>query len=105
MAFTKPAVVTITPADRSNSPPIINMPTATATIPIVEAAYNTVKNDSGVRNAGATIRKNTKSTIAATAAPTSGRRQQPIRQTELHPVRGLRRRTRRRRRLGCLTHI
>ena len=37
MAFTNPAVVTITPADRSNSPPIINMPTATATIPIVDA--------------------------------------------------------------------
>ena len=32
-----------------------------------------MKNDSGVRNAGATIKKNTKSTIAATAAPTSGR--------------------------------
>ena len=73
MAFTNPAVVTITPADRSNSPPIINMPTATATIPIVDAAYNTVKNDSGVRNAGATIKKKMKSTTAATAAPTSGR--------------------------------
>ena len=30
------AVVTMTPEDRSNSPPIINMPTATATIPIVD---------------------------------------------------------------------
>ena len=73
MALTSPAVVTMTPADRSNSPPIINMPTATATMPIVEAWYSTVKNDSGVRNAGATIKKKIKMTIAATAAPTSGR--------------------------------
>ena len=29
-------MVTRTPAERSNSPPIINMPTPTATIPIVE---------------------------------------------------------------------
>ena len=32
-----------------------------------------MKNDSGVRNAGATIKKKIKITIAATAAPTSGR--------------------------------
>ena len=39
----------------------------------MEAWYSTVKNDSGERNAGATIRKKMKITIAATGAPTSGR--------------------------------
>ena len=34
--LTSPAEVTMTPADRSNSPPIISIPTATATIPIVD---------------------------------------------------------------------
>src|SRR3954452_5100700 len=37
MELTSPAVVTMTPAERSNSPPIINMPTPTATMPMVEA--------------------------------------------------------------------
>src|ERR671917_471528 len=46
MALNNPAEVTSTPADRSNSPPIISMPTPTATMPIVEAWYSTVKNDS-----------------------------------------------------------
>ncbi len=49
------------------------MPTATATIPIVDAAYNTVNNDSADRNDGATTKKKIKMTTAATAAPTSGR--------------------------------
>ena len=31
------AEVTMTPAERSNSPPIISMPTPTATMPMVEA--------------------------------------------------------------------
>ena len=73
MALNNPAAVTRTPADRSNSPPIINMPTATATMPIVEDWYSTVKNDAAERNDGATIKKKMKMTIAATRAPTSGR--------------------------------
>ena len=73
------------------------MPTPTATIPIVDAWYSTVKNDSGDRNAGATIKKKMKMTIAATSAPDLRAGQQPVRQTELHPVRRLRRRTGRRR--------
>src|SRR6478735_2361455 len=66
-------VVTATPDDRSNSPPIINNATAHAIIPIVELAYNTVANASGERNGGATIKKNTKIATAPIAAPISGR--------------------------------
>ena len=39
----------------------------------MEAWYSTVKNESADRNAGATMRKKMKMTIAATSAPTSGR--------------------------------
>src|SRR3954453_7671365 len=73
IALKSPAVVTRTPAERSNSPPIISMPTPTATMPIVEDWERTVKKDAGVRKAGATIRKKMKMTIAATRAPISGR--------------------------------
>ncbi len=34
--LTRPALIGSTPADRSNSPPIISRPTPTATIPIVD---------------------------------------------------------------------
>ena len=50
-------MIAATPADRSNSPPIISRPTPTATMPIVELAYSTVENDSGDRNGGATMKK------------------------------------------------
>src|ERR687894_111252 len=73
MALNNAAVVTRTPADRSNAPPIISMPTATATRPMVDAWYSTVKKEGAERNEGATIRKKMKRTIAATRAPTSGR--------------------------------
>src|SRR5918994_828497 len=66
-------VTTETPDDRSNSPPIINSATPTATIPIVDAAYNTVANAGNVRNGGAIAKKKTKIAIAATTAPISGR--------------------------------
>jgi hypothetical protein len=36
MALNNPAVVVMTPADRSNSPPIISRPTPTATMPMVD---------------------------------------------------------------------
>src|SRR3954453_2296867 len=42
-------------------------------MPIVEAWESTVKNASADRNAGATMRKKMKITMAATSAPTSGR--------------------------------
>ena len=73
MALSSPAAVTSTPADRSNSPPIISMPTPTATMPMVEDWYRTVKNAGALRNAGATMRKKMKMTTAATRAPISGR--------------------------------
>src|SRR6478735_1300978 len=63
----------MTPADRSNSPPIISSPTATATMPMVELWYSTVISESTDRKAGATIRKKMKRMTAATRAPTSGR--------------------------------
>ena len=90
-------MVTITPADRSNSPPIINMPTPTATIPIVDDWYNTVKNDSGDRNAGATIKKKIEDHDRRDSSADLRTGQQPVRQAELHPIRRLRRRTGRRR--------
>ena len=73
IALSRPAEVTMTPAERSNSPPIISMPTPTATMPIVDDWYSTVAKDSAERKAGATARKKMKMTMAATRAPTSGR--------------------------------
>src|SRR5918998_2626480 len=66
-------VTTATPEDRSNSPPIISSATPTATMPIVEEAYNTVENDGRVRNGGAIAKKKMKIAIAAATAPISGR--------------------------------
>src|SRR3954465_389267 len=73
IALNKPAVVVMTPAERSNSPPIISMPTATATMPIVDDWYKTVKKEGAVRNGGGQIGKKMKITIAAPRAPISGR--------------------------------
>src|SRR6476659_3549084 len=67
------AVTTVTPEDRSNSPPIISSATPTATIPMVEEAYRTVANEGRVRNAGAIAKKKMKIAIAAATAPISGR--------------------------------
>src|SRR5437868_447909 len=72
-AAVRAEVTTDTPADRSNSPPIINRATPTATIPMVEEAYSTVPNEGSVRNGGATEKKKMKMTIAAAIAPNSGR--------------------------------
>src|SRR3954468_3573633 len=72
-AATSAEVTTETPADRSNSPPIINRATPTATIPIVDEAYSTVLNAGSVRNGGATEKKKMKMTTAAAIAPNSGR--------------------------------
>ncbi len=67
------AVTTVTPEDRSNSPPIMSRATPTATIPMVEEAYRTVANEGRVRNAGAIAKKKMKIAIAAATAPISGR--------------------------------
>ena len=78
------------------------MPTATATIPIVDDWYKMVKNEAGDRNAGATTRKKMKMTIAATNAPTSGRANSRLDQpslTRLDASAGAASR-----RLGGLTH-
>src|SRR5689334_13143365 len=67
------AVTTVTPDDRSNSPPIINRATPTATTPIVDEAYRTVANEGSVRNGGAIAKKKMKIAMAAATAPISGR--------------------------------
>src|SRR6266568_3899274 len=66
-------VVTATPADKSNSPPIISMDTATAGIPIVEAWYSTVAKAGNWRKGGATTEKKLNTSVAPTRAPASGR--------------------------------
>src|SRR6476620_11258171 len=66
-------VMTATPVERSNSPPIISRATPTAMMPIVELPYRTVASELGCRKTGAMAEKNTKSTRAPTRAPISGR--------------------------------
>src|SRR6185437_14013728 len=66
-------VTTLTPDDRSNSPPIISSATPTATMPIVEDAYSTVENEGRVLKGGAIAKKKMKIAIAAATAPISGR--------------------------------
>ena len=50
-------VVTATPADRSNSPPIMSSATATVGMPYVELTYRMVASESASRNGGATEKK------------------------------------------------
>src|SRR6478609_1438430 len=66
-------VITATPVERSNSPPIISKDTPTAMIPIVEDPYRMVASALGWVNVGDTNAKKMKRTIAPTRAPTSGR--------------------------------
>src|SRR3954465_123087 len=72
-AAVSPEVVTATPADRSNSPPIMSSATATAMMPIVDEPYRIVPMLLALRNAGATARKSTATRPAPVSAPTSGR--------------------------------
>src|SRR3954468_9219384 len=72
-AAVRPDVVTATPADRSNSPPIMSSATATAMMPIVEEPYRIVPMLLALRNAGATARKSRATAMAPMRAPTSGR--------------------------------
>src|SRR6188472_1312277 len=66
-------LITATPVERSNSPPIISKDTPTAMIPIVEEPYSTVAKAFGWVNVGETNAKKTNRTIAPTRAPISGR--------------------------------
>ena len=63
----------IAPAERSNSPPIISRATATAMMPMVEAERSQVLAPLAVAKTSVVTAKKTKTTIAATRAPTSGR--------------------------------
>jgi hypothetical protein len=49
--------VTATPADRSNSPPIISSATGVAISPYVEVTYSTEENEDALRNGGAMMKK------------------------------------------------
>src|SRR5918911_2498197 len=66
-------VVTATPDDRSNSPPIMSSATATAMMPMVDGPYRIVPTLLAARNAGATAKKSAATTTAPMSAPTSGR--------------------------------
>ena len=72
--ITRPVVPVITPADRSNSPPIISSATATAMIPYVEATSVQFAIPLSVPNASVVTQKNTQMTSAPNSEPTSGRR-------------------------------
>ncbi len=63
----------MTPAERSNSPPIISRATGTAMIPMVEAEYRIVLRLEAWRKVGAAMEKKTKTATAPTTAPSSGR--------------------------------
>ena len=76
-------VITATPVERSNSPPIISKDTPTAMIPIVEDPYRMVARAPGWVNVGDTNAKKMKRTIAPTRAPTSGRPSKLLERTAL----------------------
>src|SRR5919106_1912665 len=69
-----PAVPVITPAERSNSPPIIRSATATAGIPIVDATSVQLAAPSSVPKSSGVTAKKSPITAAAMSAPSSGRR-------------------------------
>ncbi len=70
----RPVVPIIAPAERSNSPPIISMATATAMMPTDEALKIHVLAPAGSTKASVWVAKNRKMTRAPTMAPISGRR-------------------------------
>src|SRR4051794_10896809 len=69
----RPAEPVITPADRSNSPPIISRATITAGMPIVEATSVQFAMPSSRRNSEFCVQKKMATTMAASSAPISGR--------------------------------
>src|SRR5918996_90351 len=72
--ISRPVEPVITPAERSNSPPIISNATATDMIPIVEATSVQFAIPLSVPNASVVTQKNTQTTSAPSSDPTSGRR-------------------------------
>ena len=72
--ISSPVVPVITPAERSNSPPIISSATATAMIPIVEATSVQFAIPLSVPNASVVTQKNAQTISAPSSEPTSGRR-------------------------------
>src|SRR5690242_13442295 len=74
MPSIKPAEPVMTPADRSNSPPIISSATATDGMPMVEATSVQLEMPSSFRNSEFCVQKKMAITTAASSAPISGRR-------------------------------
>jgi hypothetical protein len=70
----RPAEPVMTPAERSNSPPIISSATTTAGMPIVEATSVQLAMPSSFRNSEFCVQKKIATTTAASSAPISGRR-------------------------------
>ncbi|CAM5278754.1 hypothetical protein SALBM217S_03733 [Streptomyces griseoloalbus] len=66
-------VTTATPAERSNSPPIISSATGSAMIPMVDDWYRMFAIELPSRTGGAVNRKNTRTATAPRKTPTSGR--------------------------------
>src|SRR5205085_6729511 len=74
MPVVSPVVPIMVPADRSNSPPIISIATATAMMTKFDAVKIQVLAPLGFENASVVTVKKTKITIAPASAPTSGLR-------------------------------
>ncbi len=76
-----PVEPTMTPAERSNSPPIINRATATATMPVLaaESLHRAIPLREANFPVWSTVVKSTKTTRAPMSAPNSGRRRRRMR--------------------------
>src|SRR5919202_3813018 len=74
MPIIRPEEPVMTPAERSNSPPIISSATATAGMPIVDATSVQFEMPSSFRNSEFCVQKKIATTTAASSAPISGRR-------------------------------
>ncbi len=73
MMVRMPMAPVLAPDDRSNSPPIISIDTATAMMPSVAATSSIVDVPSAVPNCPATAQKKTQIAMAPIMAPISGR--------------------------------
>src|SRR4051812_49401308 len=74
MPIIRPAEPVMTPADRSNSPPIMSSATTTAGMPMVDATSVQFEMPSSFRNSEFCVQKKIATTSAASSAPISGRR-------------------------------
>ncbi len=73
VTITRPVVPVSTPADRSNSPPIMSRAMATAMMPSVEAGSSQLATPSADRKTSDCEEKNAKTATAPTTEPSSGR--------------------------------